>query len=55
MLKNAITDNDIMNCFDTMVELRPHLNRDTFLTTVRDIAKGGYQLAYIQKKQRLWQ
>jgi len=43
----AISDTEILNCFDTVAELRPHLKKDQFLATVREMEKGGYQLLYI--------
>ena len=49
MLKNAISDEEIMNCFDVMVELRPHLQRNDFLQTVRQMEADGYKLAFIAK------
>ncbi|NJN46186.1 MAG: GNAT family N-acetyltransferase [Candidatus Competibacteraceae bacterium] len=48
MIKQAITDQDIEDCFDVMVELRPHLERDEFLATVRSMEKEGYKLALIK-------
>lgn len=49
MPKIANSDSDIMACFDTMAELRPHLAKDNFLATVRAMEKGGYKPAYIQE------
>ncbi len=53
MPKIANSDNEVMGCFNTMAELRPHLSKDSFLTTVRDMQKGGYQLAYLQEKEKV--
>jgi GNAT superfamily N-acetyltransferase len=47
--KIANSDSEIIDCFDTMAELRPHLIKDNFLATVRAMEKGGYKLAYIQE------
>ena len=46
--RNVVTDDEILSCFDVMVELRPHLRRDDFLMTVRSMEKEGYQLAFIE-------
>lgn len=46
--KQALTDDEILRCFDVMVELRPHLSRENFLVTVRSMEKEGYQLAFIE-------
>ena len=48
MPRIAISDTEILNCFDTMAELRPHLKKDYFLSTVREMEKGGYQLLFIE-------
>lgn len=41
----AETDAAIADCFDVMVQLRPALQRDTFVTRVRDQQARGYLLA----------
>ncbi len=48
MPKQALTDDDILNCFDVMAELRLHLKRDGFLEMVRDMETEGYKLAFIE-------
>ena len=48
MPTNAITDDDVLRCFDVMVELRPHIKRENFLTTVRHMEGEGYKLAFIE-------
>jgi GNAT superfamily N-acetyltransferase len=45
----AKTDSEIINCFETMAELRPHLMKEGFLATVREMEKGGYQLLYLEE------
>ena len=50
MPKQAKTDNEILRCFDVMVELRPYLKRDDFIMTVRSMEKDGYNLAFIEDK-----
>lgn len=36
-----------------MSELRPHLNKDDFVSTIREMEKGGYQLAYIEENSKV--
>ena len=48
MPKQAITDQEIENCFDVMSELRTHLKKETFLNTVRGMESSGYKLAFIE-------
>lgn len=43
----AQTDAEIEGCFPVMAELRPHLQADTFVATVRQMQAEGYQLAYL--------
>ena len=45
---SAKTDEEINACFDVMLELRPHLEREGFLPTVREMEQSGYQLVYLQ-------
>jgi GNAT superfamily N-acetyltransferase len=46
----AKTDGEIISCFETMAELRPHLIKDGFLSTVRALEKSGYNLLYIEEE-----
>jgi GNAT superfamily N-acetyltransferase len=48
-IKIASTDADILKCLDVMLALRPHLQKDTFVATVQEIMKDGYQLAFIEE------
>jgi len=50
MPKQAITDTEILGCFDVMSELRTHLNKDEFLNTVRHMETEGYKLAFIEEQ-----
>lgn len=50
MPKQAITDDEIRNCFNVMVELRPHLQQVDFVKTVRGLETEGFRLAYIKDK-----
>ena len=53
MPRLAITDDEITNCFDAIVELRPHLSRDSFLTTVRTMEDDGFKLAFIEESNQV--
>ena len=53
MPKNAISDLEIENCFDVMSELRPHLERNQFLGTIRDLELQGFQLGYLEEGQQV--
>jgi len=48
--KQAITDNEIEKCFDVMSQLRPHLKKKKFLSTVRHMETEGFKLAFIEDK-----
>ncbi|MDQ3397715.1 MAG: GNAT family N-acetyltransferase [Deinococcota bacterium] len=43
----ATRDEDIMKCFPTLQELRPHLEQASFLERVRAQQTQGYQLACV--------
>ena len=53
MPQQAITDLEIEKCFDVMSELRTHLNKDDFLSTVRNMETEGYKLAFIEDKGKV--
>lgn len=44
----ARTDAEIARCFDVMAELRPHLERATFVDRVREMEPAGYRLAWLE-------
>ena len=46
--RDTVTNDDILRCFDVIAELRPHLKREDFLTTVRSMENEGYRLAFIE-------
>ena len=50
---DATTDEQIQACFDVMVQLRPHLLRETFVSTVRAMQSSGYRLAYTEAAGRV--
>lgn len=44
----AQSDEEILNCFPVIAELRPHIAPDKFLPQVkRQAERGGYRLAYL--------
>ena len=49
MPKIAVSDEEIKACFEVMQELRPHLEKEKFLDTVRTMEEQGYKLAYIEE------
>lgn len=49
MLVNlAESDEQILECFSTMFQLRPHLKKENFVEQVRRQEKDGYQVAFIK-------
>ena len=53
MPKIALTDDQISNCFEVMSELRPHLLREDFLSTIREMEQGGYRLLYLEDNSKV--
>lgn len=49
MPKQALTDEEIRNCFAVMAELRPHLVQSEFVRQVRELEQEGFRLAYIEE------
>ena len=47
-IQTAQTDEQILNCFDLLKILRPHLDKEKFVDQVRKQQKEGYQLIYIE-------
>lgn len=44
----AYSEREILDCYPVMAELRPHLKRDEFVSTVRRLADiAGFKLAYL--------
>ena len=51
--QDAVTDGDINDCYDVMAELRPHVQREAFLPTVRAMEPDGFRLAFIREDGRV--
>ena len=45
MIKEAQTDTEVSETFPVMLQLRPHLDEDEYLRTVRRMQRSGYRLA----------
>src|SRR5258706_13142995 len=48
-IKIATTAEDILKCREVMYALRPHLIKEEFVSTVKEMMAEGYQLAYIEE------
>ena len=49
----AETDEEIAACFDTMSQLRQHLDQAKFVETVRELESDGFRLAYIEDNNQI--
>lgn len=49
-IKIAITDNEIASCLEAISVLRPMLEKEHFVSLIKDLQKEGYQLLYIQEE-----
>ncbi|MEO7530027.1 MAG: GNAT family N-acetyltransferase [Sediminibacterium sp.] len=47
-IQTAQTDNDILKCWKALKELRPHLEKISFLPLLKDMISEGYQLTFIE-------
>lgn len=48
-IKIAITDNEIASCWEAIFLLRPMLERENFVSQIKNLQKEGYNLLYIQE------
>lgn len=48
-IKIASSDADIARCFPVMAQLRANVTADTFVARIRDLQRGGYELAYLEE------
>ena len=53
MVEHAETDEAILDCYEVMAELRPHVPRGEFVPTVRAMQKDGLRLACIREDGRV--
>ncbi len=47
-ISSAKSDADILRCAAVMLELRPHLTRDSFIEQARRQREQGYRLAFVE-------
>ncbi len=45
----ALTREDLINCFTVMKELRPHHTEESFLFTMEQMSREGYQLIFLEE------
>jgi GNAT superfamily N-acetyltransferase len=50
---SAQTDSDIDECWPVMAQLRPHLKKADFVSTVRRQFEEGYRLAFVRRDQKV--
>jgi GNAT superfamily N-acetyltransferase len=48
-IKIAITEEDILKCWDVLLELRPHLDKNNFAAPIKEMISEGYTLAFIEE------
>lgn len=53
LVQLAESDLQILECFPTMSQLRPHLKQENFLEQVRRQQQNGYQLAFIKVENQV--
>ena len=46
-MKIATSDTEILECFTVLSELRPQLDKNVFLPTIRAMQSQGYSLCYL--------
>lgn len=53
MPERVESDEAILDCYDVVAELRPHVARDGFVALVRELQKDGLRLACIREGGRV--
>ncbi len=53
MIKIAHTDKEIAACFPVMVQLRLHLQAESFVEQIQSLMAHGYQLAYLAVAEKV--
>ena len=48
-IKLCSTENDMLKCWEVLLELRPHLKETVFVNTLKEMISEGYQLAFIEE------
>jgi GNAT superfamily N-acetyltransferase len=48
-LKHAVTDDEILLCWQPVYALRPHLEKENYLPQTREMMREGYQMIYIEE------
>jgi len=52
-IKIAKADDEIIKCFPTMSEFRPHLKKEDFLSQIKRQEDQGFFLAYLEDKEKV--
>jgi len=53
IIQLAESDEQILNCFSTLSQLRPHLLRGEFVDRIRQQMNSGYKLAFVETENRV--
>ncbi|HWB26409.1 MAG TPA: GNAT family N-acetyltransferase [Chitinophagaceae bacterium] len=48
-IKTALTEEDILKCWDALKALRPHLDKDTIVARIMKMMSEGYKLLFIEE------
>lgn len=48
-IRDAQTEQEILRCFSVMVQLRPHLTRESFLPRILAMQREGFHLALLEE------
>ncbi len=49
ILKQAISDEDILKCWEPVAALRPHLKKENYLAQTREMVEEGYRMIFIEE------
>lgn len=52
-IKTAITDNEIASCWEAIFLLRPMLEKENFVSQIKELQQEGYTLLYIEENNQV--
>ena len=50
LLKDAVSDQEILHCWEPVAALRPHLVKEDYLNLTKEMIQQGYRMIYIEEE-----
>src|SRR5215203_677248 len=49
VLKHAVSDEEILHCWEPVSALRPHIIKEDYLRMTKEMMDEGYQMVYVEE------